>query len=206
MKNFTFYNREAESFWLILGYRGVLGFLLVFQIIPSKYIIRSSQEPSLKSTEKDALNGPSRSDHLAPHCAVLGLAIAPGSVLGRQCFKSSSRPTESELTSSDSQDPQIWEALVCTHSWGSQAPRGYRVFHHLMWAWSVGWKRGSHLCLETPMFQCIRGPLGGEPALGNSEACPWLSWGGPRRETSWFCRIHVRKCWRHSISKRDLCF
>lgn len=36
MKNYTFYNREAESFWLILGCRGVLGFLLVFQIIPPK--------------------------------------------------------------------------------------------------------------------------------------------------------------------------
>lgn len=179
VKNFTFYNREAESFWLILGCRGVLGFLLVFQIIPWKHIIRTPQEPNLKTTEKDALNGPSGSDHLAPHSAVLGLAVAPGGLLGRQFqvfFKSYWIRTHilKFSRSPDLRSTGLHTQLGVTSNQGS-------IMSFIILRGPGQWvESAGRVCLKFPMFQCISCPLDGEPAMGNSEACPWLSWGGPR--------------------------
>lgn len=202
MKNFIFYNREAESFWLILGCRGVLGFLLVFQIIPRKYIIRTPQEPNLKSTEKDALNGPSGSDHLAPHSVVLGLAMAPGDLLGRQFqvfFKSYWIRTH---ILKFSRSPDLRSTGLHTQL-GVTSTKGVSCLSLSYVGLVNGLKVRVASVLSFPCFSC---PLDGEPDMGNSEACPWLSWGGPRWDTSWSCRTHVWKCWRHSISKKDLCF
>ena len=182
MKNFNFYSRKAEPFWLNLGCREALGFLLVFQIIPWNIpLVRTSQEPSLKSTENVALYGHSSSDSvhtLATQSVVLGPAVAPGSLLWRQHFRSPTRPTESESTTPDSQGPQVWEALVCMVLWhrelrDTRTKGASCLSSSYEGQVSWGWKCGPHLFLVTPMLQCLSCSLDGEPAMGNSKACPW---------------------------------
>lgn len=132
------------------------------------------------STENIALYGHSRSDcvhTLTTQSVVLGPAVAPGSLLWRQHFRSPTRPTESESTTPDSQDPQVWEALVCTVLWHRELRDTRTKGASCLSSSSVDlvswvWKCGPHLFLVTPVRQCLNCSLDGEPAMGNSKACP----------------------------------